>query len=74
MLSASDWAGRNDAIAQCALCYSIIAERRSVPQWDAVDLEIGAVLAHANCWRKFAISCNSSGLKFAALHESAFGT
>src|SRR5215472_14045119 len=43
-----------------------------IPQWDAVDLEIGAVLAHANCWRKFAISCNSSGLKFAALHESAF--
>ena len=42
-----------------------------IPQWDAVDLEIGAVLAHANCWRKFAISCNSSGLKFAALHESA---
>jgi hypothetical protein len=40
-----------------------------IPQWDAVDLEIGAVLAHANCWRKFAISCNSSGLKFAALHS-----
>jgi len=73
MLSASDWAGRNDAIAQCALCYSIIAERRSDSTMGC-GLEIGAVLAHANCWRKFAISCNSSGLKFAALHESAFGT
>jgi hypothetical protein len=66
MLSASDWAGRNDAIA----LRNVVV----IPQWDAVDLEIGAVLAHANCWRKFAISCNSSGLKFAALHESAFGT
>ena len=33
-----------------------------IPQWDAVDLEIGAVLAHANCWRKFAISCNNGGV------------